>query len=232
MFTPQSGASNTPSGNGSLIPHGTLAFAVVKVNGLKQSKRTGGEYANLEFTISDGPFTNRKVWSIVMNPQDSRNINQELRNEGKSDGASMGLAAMTRMFEAAGVFNALDARTYQRFDGAAFTDVVAALEGLTVAIKIKIAKGKDGYDDKNEVAEFLSPAPTSGTVKLWTQLTGDGAAARKGAFGAFQQPTIQPPIQSPIAAQRPTNQITSGPKWITKRANGDLGLDNSGNNPY
>lgn len=235
MFNSQSGASGS-SGSIALIPHGTLAFAVVKPTGIRESKRTGGGYANLELTISDGPYVGRKVWTIVMNPQDEKNHNHELRREGKNDGALMGLAAMTRMFEAAGVFNPLDARSYDKFNNASFNHVIAALEGLTVAIKIKVAKGKDGYEDKNEVAEFLSPAPVSGTSKLWSQLTGDGSSARKTAFG---QPAFGAPAQAPVVPQvRPAApapqqpQINNGPKWITKRPTGDLGLDNTGNNPY
>lgn len=233
MFTSQSGASGSP-GPSALIPHGTLAFAVVKPTGIKSSKRTGGTYANLELTISEGPYAKRKVWAIVMNPQDERNQNQALRDEGKNDGAQMGLAAMCRMFEAAGVFNPLDARSYDRFNGAGFNDVIAALEGLTVAIKIKISKGSEGYDDKNEVADFLSPAPTSGTSKLWVQLAGDGSTARKTAFGqpplgAPTQPPIQPQVR-PSAPSQPS--VNNGPKWITKRNNGDLGIDNGGNNPF
>jgi hypothetical protein len=236
MFTSQSSASGS-SGSGALIPHGTLAFAVVKPTGIKESKRTGGTYANLELTISDGPFTGRKVWTIVMNPQDDKNQNHALRAEGKNDGALMGLASMCRMFEAAGVFNPLDARSYDRYNGASFNQVIAGLEGLTVAIKVKISKGKDGYEDKNEVAEFLSPAPTSGTSKLWAQLTGDGSTARKSAFGqpAFGAPAqapVQPQVR-PVAPQPPVQpSINNGPKWITKRPNGDLGLDNAGNNPF
>lgn len=236
MFTSQSSASGS-SGSGALIPHGTLAFAVVKPTGIKESKRTGGGYANLELTISEGQYTGRKVWTIVMNPQDERNHNHTLRAEGKNDGALMGLASMCRMFEAAGVFNPLDARSYDRFNNASFNTVIEALDGITVAIKIKIAKGKDGYDDKNEVAEFLSPAPSSGTSKLWNQLTGDGSAARKSAFG---QPAFGAPAQAPVIPQvrpvapAPVNPptINNGPKWINKRATGDLGLDNAGNNPF
>jgi hypothetical protein len=236
MFTPQSGASGS-SNTGALIPHGTLAFAVVQPTGIRESKKTGGGYANLELTISDGPYAGRKVWTIVCNPQDERNHNHALRKEGKNDGALMGLAAMTRMFEAAGVFNPLDARSYDRYNGATFNQVIAGLEGLTVAIKVKVKKGTEGYEDKNEVAEFLSPAPTSGTSKLWAQLTGDGSAARKSAFGqpSFGAPTqapVQPQVR-PVAPQPPAQpSINNGPKWITKRPNGDLGLDNTGNNPY
>jgi len=232
MFTSKSGASGS-SGPSALIPHGTLAFAVVKPTGIKESKRTGGIYANLELTIADGPYTGRKVWTIVMNPQDERNQNQALRNEGKNDGALMGLAAMCRMFEAAGVFNPLDARSYDKFNNASFDTVIQALEGLTVAIKIKVKKGEQGYDDKNEVAEFLSPAPTSGTSKLWTQLAGDGSAARKTAFGqpAFGAPA-QAPAQPQVRGTATQSPIINGPKWITKRPNGDLGLDNTSNNPF
>lgn len=224
MFTPQSGASNS-NGPSALIPHGTLAFAVVKPTGIKSSKNTGGTYANLELTISEGPYAKRKVWTIVMNPQDANN---------SEAGKKMGLAGMCRMFEAAGVFNPLDASSYARFEGVPFADVIAALDGLTVAIKIKVSKSSQGYDDKNEVADFLSPAPTSNTSKLWTELAGDGAAARKNAFGqaplgAPAQPPIQPQVRPAIPSQPPIN---NKPKWITKLGNGELGVDNGNNNPY
>src|SRR3546814_16679438 len=35
------------------------------------------------------------------------------------------------------------------------------LNGLRVAVKLKVEKGTEGYDDKNRVAEYLTPNPAS-----------------------------------------------------------------------
>lgn len=227
MFDQTTGASGSSSNQ--LIPHGTLAFALIKVTGVKASKRTGGEYANLELTISEGEYQRRKVWTVIMNPQDPANVNQDKRLEGKPDGAKMGLVALTRIFEAAGVFTN-DPRSYQKFNGATFVEILQHIEGLTAGIKVKIAKGGDGYDDKNEVAEFLSPNPASGASQNWGKLTGGVSApeARKSAFTAPIQapaPTVQAPvpIQAPVQATKPS--ASSTPPWL-KKANTDT------NNPF
>ena len=219
MFDQTTGASGSSSNQ--LSPHGTLAFAVIKVTGVKASKRTGGEYANLELTISEGEYQRRKVWTVIMNPQDSRNIDEIKRAEGKPDGAKMGLVALTRIFEAAGVFTN-DPRSYQKFNGATFVEILQHIEGLTAGIKVKIAKGGDGYDDKNEVAEFLSPNPASGASQNWNKLTGGNVQeARKSAFTAPVQAPA--PIQAPAQAAKPN--ASSTPPWL-KKANTDT------NNPF
>jgi hypothetical protein len=219
MFDQNSGASG--SNQTQLIPHGTLAFAVIKVTGVKKSKRTGGEYANLELTISDGEYARRKVWTVIMNPQDPANVDDVKRAEGKPDGAKMGLVALTRIFEAAGVFTN-DPRSYQKFNGATFVEILQHIEGLTAGIKVKVAKGNDGYDDKNEVAEFLSPSPASGSTQNWNKLVG-GATAQDARKSAFINPTPAP-IQAPAQAPKPS--ASSTPPWLRKNNAEDS------NNPY
>lgn len=220
MFDQTTGASGSSSNQ--LIPHGTLAFAVIKVTGVKKSKRTGGEYANLELTITEGEYQRRKVWTVIMNPQDPANVDQIKRDEGKPDGAKMGLVALTRIFEAAGVFTN-DPRSYQKFNGATFVEILQHIEGLTAGIKVKIAKGGDGYDDKNEVAEFLSPNPASGASQNWGKLTG-GVSAPEARKSAFTPPIQAPaPVQAPAQAAKPS--ASSTPPWL-KKANTDT------NNPF
>jgi len=220
MFDQTTGASGSSSNQ--LIPHGTLAFALLKVTGVKKSKRTGGEYANLELTINAGEYERRKVWTVIMNPQDPANMDEIKRAEGKPDGAKMGLVALTRIFEAAGVFTN-DPRSYQKFNGATFVEILQHIEGLTAGIKVKIAKGGDGYDDKNEVAEFLSPNPASGASQNWTKLTG-GTSVPEARKSAFTAPVQAPaPIQAPVQAAKPS--ASSTPPWL-KKANTDT------NNPF
>jgi hypothetical protein len=220
MFDQTTGASGSSSNQ--LIPHGTLAFAAIKVTGVKKSKRTGGEYANLELTITEGEYQRRKVWTVIMNPQDPANMDDVKRAEGKPDGAKMGLVALTRIFEAAGVFTN-DPRSYQKFNGATFVEILQHIEGLTAGIKVKVAKGGDGYDDKNEVAEFLSPNPASGASLNWNKLVG-GATVQDARKSAFTAPVQAPaPIQAPAQAAKPS--ASSTPPWL-KKANTDT------NNPF
>lgn len=220
MFDQTSGASGSSNQN-QLIPHGTLAFAVIKVTGVKKSKRTGGEYANLELTITEGEYQRRKVWTVIMNPQDPANVDDIKRAAGKPDGAKMGLVALTRIFEAAGVFTN-DPRSYQKFNGATFVEILQHIEGLNAGIKIKVAKGGDGYDDKNEVAEFLSPAPASGSTVNWNKLVG-GAPVQEVRKTAFTAPTAPAPVQQQPAA-KPSSSST--PPWLKKNNAEDT------NNPF
>lgn len=175
MFSPTSGASEKPS----LIPAGTLAFAVVKVAELKKSQSTGGEYASLELTIDGGEFANRKVFEMVCNPSDNAN------SEGWR---KMAVGSLTRMFEAAGVFKPEDPATYEQMNGKDFVSICQVLDGARIAIKIKVEKDKEGnHPDRNKVGEYLSPNPNSGSngnfKKLAEGNAGASAAARSSAFG-------------------------------------------------
>lgn len=208
-FSPESGVGS-PNTTRSLIPAGTLAFANVTVQEVKKSGKTGGEYARLEFVISEGEFTGRHVWSIVMNPLDKLNINEENRAAGKSDGAKMGLVAITRMFEAAGIVDPANKSSYNVLNGKSFTDILTMLDGNRVAVKIKIAQGKDGYEDKNEIADYLTPNPQSTGNPGWQKLN---SSSQQVAPKSFTQPAKPAQVESPLAIK---------PKWIK----------NPGNNPY
>jgi hypothetical protein len=190
MFSPTSGASQSPT----LIPAGTLAFANVMITDLKKSQASGGEYANIELTLHGGDFEGRKVFEMVANPLDNNN---------SEAWRGMAIANLTRMFEAAGVFRVDQPETYNQFNGKPFTAICTALDGVRIAIKIKVEKDKSGaYPDKNKVGEFLSPNPQSGGHKSWEKLisgnAAEVAAARPSAFGAVKAP-------APVA---------SAPSWL------------------
>lgn len=211
MFTPDSGKADKPA----LIPDKTIAFAQVRFQEIKNAKTSGGEYARLEFIITDGPYEGRRVYSIVMNPTDARNKNEAARAEGKADAARMGLTALTRMFEACRMFDHANPKSYSKFDGMSFQDVIGHLDGNTVAIRIKIKPGTEGYEDRNEVADYLSPNPESGTSKLWSQLTGGAPAVAQARSNAFSAPVAPQPKQS-----------NGTPGWMRGPNSGNA------NNPY
>lgn len=128
-----------------VIPRGQLAWAICDVRGLKNGP-TGSQYLDCEFTICDNqPYARRKVFEKIGDPNfagNSENYRQ------------MGMVAITRMLEAgrgAGPNNQAAYQLQQYKD----------LSGLRVAIKIGIEEGNGGYDDKNRVADFLTPNPQS-----------------------------------------------------------------------
>ena len=48
--------------------------------------------------------------------------------------------------------------------------VFMELDELRCAIKVGVEKGKDGYEDKNSVRQYLSPRPASDTHKTFLKL--------------------------------------------------------------
>lgn len=154
--------------NFDLIPQGQLAWAYVTVRGVKPSK-SGGQYLDLELTLDDGqPFARRKVFDKVGDPQ----------HPGNSETyKQMGLIAVTRMLEAGNGAGPNNPAGYQ-------IQNYGQLSGKRVAIKIGIEKGGEGYDDKNRVAEYLTPNPQSQSGHKGYQelMAGNhGAYAKKGA---------------------------------------------------
>lgn len=181
-----------------LLPNGQLAFVVVGFREVKTGP-SGGRYVDIELTIDDNqPFARRKVWTRIMDPMDPNN----------SDSAKqMGMAHITRILEAArwgtqnGPFNE---EAFKGQGGYVIGDY-ADLHGLRAAVKIKIQPARDGYDAKNDIAEFLSPNPKSASFKTWEKLVagtfnvsanaGPPAAQPSFAFGG--QPAPQQPAQQP-----------------------------------
>lgn len=202
LFTPESGKRT----QGELIPKGTLAWLGLTFQDMKQSKNTSGLYASFELTIigEDGiPNLGRKLWTMICDPFDGRNSEAWRK---------MSVAAMTRIFEAYGVFNPADPETYNKFNGQTFQVICQNLDGAVGAAKIGIEAGEEGHADKNNVAEWLSPNPISGGNKEFLKLTNPQQAAeqaRTGFLGSAGQvaspqvPALQPPApaqQAPVAA--------------------------------
>lgn len=216
-----SGAPTQQFGNdGELIPNGTLAWATVHVRPhnidqalvvVPSKKNEANGFLDLELTIEDGQHARRKVWDRV-------------GVRGNEQWIAAGMAAIRHMLEAgrgAGPNNrqayVLGAQ-YPQGSELGFME----LDGLRVAIRVGIEKGKDGYDDKNKIARYLSPNPDSDTAKDFQRLiAGDTAPKEKAAAGAgvaaqqampWSKPAAPPPAQ-PTAAQPPVapqSTISSG----------------------
>lgn len=192
----------------SLVPAGTLAFAKLQVRGLKRSQQTNGQFADVELVLM-GEYENRRIWPVIMDPSDSNNSEQARQ---------MGLAAIQHICEAAGIFDPNNPDTYTRFANATFTDILQAIDGKRVAIKVGIEKGTGGYQDKNRVTAWLSPNPNSGDFKQWERLV----AGDTGGTPAPQQQSGfamggNPPSQQSAPAQQatPASAVTGeAPAWL------------------
>lgn len=171
-----SGSAGTGS-DFDLLPKGALFWAILGVRGVKASG-AGGQYIDCELTIAEGqPFAGRKLWESIGHPYFQGN-SEKYRQ--------MGLVAVTRILETgrnAGPHNP---------DGYKLDDF-SQLDGLKVAIKVGVEEGSGGHDDKNRVAEWLTPNPASqsghkGFAKL---IAGDhnlgngqpAATSQTGGFG-------------------------------------------------
>jgi len=165
----------------SLIPSGALLWAMVNFRGMKIGQEKGSRYADVELTVADQqPFARRKIWTKVADPD----------YEGNSDKyREMGMVALTRMVEACNIVNPQDAASYEKLNGLKIEQVMQMLDGKYVAVKVKIEKQGQGYQDKNDVSTYLTPNPQSDGNKGFLKLmAGDygvptNPAAQRGAFG-------------------------------------------------
>ena len=167
-------------GPSTLIPNGQLAFAIMTVRGVKPS-RAGGQYLDIELTIDDNqPYARKKLWDMIGDPAFTGN-SPEYRE--------MGMRSIARILETGRNAGPNNPAGYQLTD-------YAHLSGLRVAIKIGVEKGKDGYEDKNRVAEYLTPNPQSSASKDYQRLLAGEfnkagivlKPATTGGFGSQQQP--------------------------------------------
>lgn len=179
-----------------LIPNGQLAWVIITYREQKVGQGKGTVYHDLELTLdAEQPFRGRKLWHNLMDPA----------AEGNSDTVKqMGMADITRILEAGRW------ATNPNFDQGVFAgqggysiNAFPEIDGLRVAVKIKVEKGTEGYADKNVVAEFLSPNPASSGHKGWKDLIAGkynataSAAPAQGTFGGFGAGAAAPATPAP-----------------------------------
>lgn len=206
-----------------LLPHGLLSWAILTIRphnldqGLieRPSKSSDAAYLDCELTLEGGPGDRRKVWTRI-------------GVRGSEKYVNMGRSAIRAILEVGRGASAQNQAAYTINANQAGQPNWLELSGLKVAVKLKIEKGQGGYEDKNDVAVWLSPIADSGTEKLFQRLlAGDvmppagtipaqrsGGAAAPSAAGA---PAWQAPNQAQAAqVQAPVQQAaaTARPSWL------------------
>ncbi len=159
-----------------LIPHGALSFGVIKIRAFNldanviptPSKSSDAHYLNCEITLKGGVWDKRKVWT-------------NLGVAGPPGYINMGMSAMKAIRETGVGASVQNPALYSM-------DSYMDLDGLTVGVKIKI-KSSAGWDDKNEIAVFLSPVQ-DGVKKLWDRLVAGDCAPDPNAIIAKHNPRV------------------------------------------
>lgn len=191
-----------------LLPNGFLCWAILAIREIKISPKTQNRYLDCELTVDDNqPFARSKLWTNIMDPL----------FQGNPDGSKqMGAMAVTRILETANNANPNNPAGYD------IDPEYRGLNGKRVAIKVKVIPEKDGYPEKNDVAEWLTPNPQSqsgnkGYVKLMAGDHNLPVVNKPASPAAFMPATGAPAAQpTPAALVPPAVTVGQPNAWLTQ----------------
>ena len=199
---------NDAQSNTNLIPKGTLAKVrlTIRPGGFDDASQgwtggyatrgsTGAVYLNGEFTVTEGQYARRKIFTLI-----------GLYSPKGPDWANMGRSLVRGMLNSARGISDKDmsseAQAARRING--FAD----LDGIEFIARIDIGTDASG-DDKNEIRSAVTPdhrdyAQVMGAAPL--QFGGHGAAGHAPQQTTPAAPAHQPsqPASAPGAAGRPS----------------------------
>ena len=197
---------NSAQSNTNVIPKGTLAKVRLTLRpggfddpsqgwtgGWARRAATGAVYLDAEYTVLEGPYARRKVWSLI-----------GLYSPKGPDWANMGRGLIRGILNSArGVSdkdNSPEAQARRRING--FGD----LDGVEFIARIDIGTDTNG-EDKNEIRSAVTPdhkeyAAVMGTVGMPAVPPFQHATQ---VSAPVQQPAVQPPQHGqPTADVRPS----------------------------
>lgn len=211
---------NSAQSNGNVIPKGTLAKVRLTIRpggfddpsqgwtgGYAKRGATGAVYLDAEYTVLEGPFAKRKIWSLI-----------GLYSPKGPDWGNAGRGLIKGVLNSARGLNDKDnspeAQAKRRISG------FAELDGIEFIARMDIGSDTNG-EEKNEVRSAVTPSHRD-----YAQLMGHGGAAPTQGYG---QPSVASapqqgygaPVQGHTAPepQQPTNQTPAAtgfsgrPSW-------------------
>lgn len=181
-------SAETGGGQGDLIPDGTVARAILTIRpggsgegGWMKTSSTGGLMLDTEWTISEGPYAKRKVWSYMSLSEKAAPITmRSLRAavEGhhgiRPDDMSEGAQAKRRVS-------------------------LEQLSGIEACILIGIEPPQNGYEAKNKLKAVLAPGESKYIGRGGSPMLAGPTGA--GNVATFQAPP--PPPAAPAGAAKP-----------------------------
>lgn len=164
-----------------LIPDGTIAPVHLTIRPgnsgeggwLKRSKAGDSEAIDCEFTVTEGPNAKRKFWTL---------FTIQGTTEGHQKAADFSASRIRAILESAQGVRPDDesdsAKNMRRINS------WANLNNVRFIAKIGIEKGKDGYKDKNILAEVITP-----DRKQWAKIE---QPVKQQSFQQVASPGVQP----------------------------------------
>jgi hypothetical protein len=199
---------NDATSNSDVIPKGTLAKVRMTIRpggfddpsqgwtgGYAKRGATGAVYLDAEYTVVEGPYAKRKIWSLIglYSPK-----GPDWGNAGR--GLIKGILNSARGI--ADKDNSAQAQAKRRIGG------FAELDGIEFIARMDIGSDTNG-EDKNEVRAAVTPSHRD-----YAQLMGHGGAASMQAY--VQSPATTAPQQNhPATAQ---GYATTAPQPQTPQA--------------
>ena len=196
---------NSAQSNSNVIPKGTLAKVRLTIRpggfddpsqgwtgGFAKRAATGAVYLDAEYTVVDGPFARRKIWSLI-----------GLYSPKGPDWANMGRSLIRGILNSArGISdkdNSPEAQARRRING--FGD----LDGLEFVARIDIGQDTNG-DDKNEVRGAVTPDHRDYAALMGTVALPIGTTAPQGYAPQQTAAAARPnqPASAPGNAGRPS----------------------------
>ena len=186
---------NDAQSNSNVIPKGTLAKVRLTLRpggfddptqgwtgGYAKRGSTGSVYLDAEYTVLEGPYAKRKIWSLI-----------GLYSPNGPNWANMGRSLVRGILNSSrGISdkdNSPEAQARRRING--FAD----LDGLEFIARIDVGQDTNG-EDKNEIKSAVMP-----DHRDYPQVMGHVAAP--GMAPQMQPPVSGPQYQAPVAPSAP-----------------------------
>ena len=190
---------NSAQSNTNVIPKGTLAKVRLTLRpggfddpsqgwtgGFAKRAATGAVYLDAEYTVVDGPYARRKIWSLI-----------GLYSPKGPDWANMGRSLIRGMLNSARGISDKDqspqAQAARRING------LGDLDGIEFLARIDVGTDATG-DDKNEIRSAVTPDHRDYAQHM-------GLAAQPG-----YTPPAQTAPQQPVQLQ-PASPVPGRPSW-------------------
>jgi len=180
---------NDAHSNSDVLPKGTLAKVRLTIRpggfddpsqgwtgGYAKRGATGAVYLDAEYTVVEGPYTKRKIWSLI-----------GLYSPKGPDWGNAGRGLVKGILNSArGIGDkdtSADAQARRRISG------FAELDGIEFIARMDIGSDTNG-EDKNEVRSAVTPSHRD-----YAQLMGHGVAAPMQSYGQPPAPATSAPQQ-------------------------------------
>lgn len=184
-----------------VIPHGTVVPVVMTIRPgatgdggwATASVTSDATYLNAEFTVSEGPYINRKFW------QNLTISGGKVNEKGESIAWNITKSTIRAMLNSArGVKPDDDSEAARK---ARVITSWGDLNGLQFIVKVKVEKDKKGqYPDKNQIAQVIEPGHKDYTPDAFSRAPAQATAAPAAPKPAWAQGNAAPAQAAAAAA--------------------------------